>query len=354
MANTFRIKEIPGNSPITGGGPFTFEWDAAHKNIPNSPWTFGIEQRTMRTDYPGSQYPSEQVLGARYTDFTLQGRFDDRYNFEGYAEKTRKELELLSRRGNLVQITFEGLSIQGLIKSVSFDYRRYWDIGYSIEVSPHFRLAGEQFDTFKDKKKKLDVNQHLVDMETIAADLRAAHAEAPSGSMKLLLFDNTSLSISNIDGILSQMNTALSVRFIASLDYRPEVFFRHLAALSLSLGTTAKGLLNQVPTVEGATSLYSTSNAKATFDFDTWAKEIAYNSRMLILRSHTAALDFIDRVQPDAKNIYRPQAGESLYAISNRFYGSPYAWRVIADRNNLTDFSLTGDELLIIPEITSR
>jgi hypothetical protein len=42
--------------------------------------------------------------------------------------------------------------------------------------------------------------------------------------------------------------------------------------------------------------------------------------------------------------------GESLYAISRKFYGTPHAWRLIYDRNHLTSVTLTGDEILIIPE----
>jgi nucleoid-associated protein YgaU len=47
--------------------------------------------------------------------------------------------------------------------------------------------------------------------------------------------------------------------------------------------------------------------------------------------------------------LYRPRAGESLYAISNQFYGTPHQWRQIAEVNGLYGMTLTGEELLTIP-----
>ena len=72
--------------------------------------------------------------------------------------------------------------------------------------------------------------------------------------------------------------------------------------------------------------------------------------RVLLGSSLAGAADMDERQSPHAERLYRPLAGESLYAISRKFYATPHAWHLIAQRNNLTVFEMTGEELLIIPE----
>ena len=74
--------------------PIRFEWSAAKRNAPFRPWSFGTLLTTARTDYPGTvNAPTEQVLNARLSDFTLAGKFKDSWNYAGYAVEEWRAFE---------------------------------------------------------------------------------------------------------------------------------------------------------------------------------------------------------------------------------------------------------------------
>jgi nucleoid-associated protein YgaU len=74
-----------------------------------------------------------------------------------------------------------------------------------------------------------------------------------------------------------------------------------------------------------------------------------YYSRSLLSVANAGGDDMDERAAPDAKQLYRPSEGESLYQIARKTLGAATAWRLIADRNNLDHVIMHGDELLIIP-----
>jgi len=91
-------------------------------------------------------------------------------------------------------------------------------------------------------------------------------------------------------------------------------------------------------------------SAIGVLTFEDWSRSLRYTARVTMYQGLAGERSSAERAQPDAKHLYRPHAGESLYAISRRFYGTPFAWRLIYERNALTSFTLTGTETLIIPE----
>ena len=107
--------------------------------VPRQTWTIGGRLRTVRTDYPGSKTPSEQVLGAHQKDQTFEGRFQDKYNFPGYADQEMKRFERMARRGNLLRIQFQNQAFLVLIKDWDFPYRFKEEIHYRFTVSVHDR-----------------------------------------------------------------------------------------------------------------------------------------------------------------------------------------------------------------------
>jgi hypothetical protein len=102
-------------------------------------------------------------------------------------------------------------------------------------------------------------------------------------------------------------------------------------------------------------SASSTSNlayetAEATLEFEAWARGLSGQLRLGWLEAHTAEQVLRRQATPKAQALYRPFKGESLYAISSQFYGNPHEWQRIMDANGLSTLTLTGEELLVIPE----
>ncbi len=370
MAGVFIIEELaPYGGKEPPGGFARFEWTAAHKNMPQQPWSFGIHQRTVRTDYPGADDPTEQVLGPNYTPFTLTGRWDNRYNLgtrtapglsdaqqsvigEEYARREREKFELMVRRGNPVRITFEDITVQGIITDCSFDYRRNWDIGYSFTVSPHHRQPGGFFALKRSPRTALSATQLRKEVSTHVDTMSTYHSGAPRERLVLYLFLDVDAKVLEIVSKLADVDFSIEQRNLAP-EVEPNTGLLRVASEFLALSTLSQELID-ILRGYSANEALDAELALATLDFEVWARGLMATARMLVISATRAASDLQQRAKPNALALYRPQAGEHLYSVSNRFYKTPHMWREIMRRNGLTTTTLTGEELLIIPEAVRR
>jgi hypothetical protein len=182
------LRKVGGASGRTSLQPtgVSFAWSADDHAIPRGPWVFGVKQRTVREDYPGSENPSEQILGWNYEPFTLTGVWDDRYGGENFALNTWLGFEALTKRGNPVRLSFERVTITGVITSVQFSYKRADLIEYQFTVSPHFRTPDETvLDLSPDRKDRLmtDPRETVQLARRGLADVQAAQALATAENL---------------------------------------------------------------------------------------------------------------------------------------------------------------------------
>src|ERR1044072_98541 len=112
---------------VSGGGA---------RACPLKPWPITLEQRNVKTNYPGAKTPSRQILGTNLGVQTFRGRFDDRYNGDRYALNEKRRLEDMIGRGNLVPIQYGPIVYEGLVTMAKFDVQRLWDIDYELTFDP--------------------------------------------------------------------------------------------------------------------------------------------------------------------------------------------------------------------------
>lgn len=352
------------------GGYQRFEWTAANRSIPRAPWPFGVKQRTVRTDYPGADDPTEQILGPNYTDFTLEGVWDDRYNPKagplelgptaeeartarhGFALEEWQRFELMVRRGNPVRITFQEVQIQGIITSADFEFFTRNRIGYRFTLSPHHRQPGGFFALKKSPRTALNAKQMLTEISEEVDTLLTYHELAPQLALVDTLYDDVNTYVEQLATGLVSIEDAIDQRNLSTIS-ETNVALLRIGSLFYEMATLAVNLIDVLKAYDSSEAL-DFENGERTLNFDVWSRGLMYQARRIVVVSYRAASDLQQRAYPQAMRLYRPQAGESLYAISNRFYQSPHNWRLIAERNGLDDFALTGEELLIIPEATQR
>lgn len=329
--------------------PVSFTWDVDHMSSPRGTWKFGVEMRTVREDYPGADEPVEQVLGSNYKEFSLQGVWDDRYNYPGFALLTQKQFEALTKRGSVCRFEFESLSFNGIIKSAEFDYKRASLIAYTFMVSPHKRTAGNFTIGTVDRKKAAEAFTPVGEYRNqavVGADFLASLV-SPAPSMRGTTDDETKGLIRRIREGVASLVSAVEQRFDKSQDRYVDVK-RTAAALNVVKGTAAE-MLFLASSYKSSTAL-AYEDAKAILDFDCWRTDLTRTARTLGLLGASGSAELARRVDPKTVALYRPRKDESLYAISQRFYGTPTAWRTIASANGLTTITLQGTELLVIPE----
>lgn len=314
---------------------------------PRVPWSFGGVMRHVRTDYPGSETPSYQVLGPAMKQFTLEGAFDDRFNFPGYAKEEMRRLEAMCKRGNLCEIQFQDQVFVGLFVEWDFPYRREWQIGYSLT----FDVA--------ERPENLDRSDRSPDIEMSPAVLFDAvdlaiqsaldfNGRAPRSLLAGDTMADVEASLASMASSVDDLGLTLDNRELVPPE-NPVDGFTRLATKFREVQGAAYNLLVRLGSVRSDTEL-AVQTAMAVLDFEDWTRSLRFAARIAMGQAVAGDRACTARAEPDAVRLYRPQQGESLYAISRRFYGTPHAWRLIYDRNALSSVTLTGDEVLIIPE----
>ena len=408
MGETFSITEKPklgGFTPRSGKGQ-NFLWTSENRNIPQGSWDFGGQLRTNRIDYPGADRPTEQVLGPNFTPFTLQGRWKNKFNRPAlgpdqvnpspgdsgndYAETEMRLFEAMCRRGNVVEIEFQGVKIQGLITSWDFSYKRRWDIGYSFTFSPHTRGGSDEID-FTNTQATTSSPKQLADATKKQAQAYVKETQE-QGQMNAAdfskLFDEEG---ENVKGtivltkdearklfgkkppfgglpaqILADANEQLSDVSSEVIALTNVVDQRVLAldadtALSISAAITRADLIilkayNMATlsgTLKGSTSLLY-RNPIDELNFEVWNKGRGVFARGMVVGTSDTRKDLARREKPDAIALYRPFEGETLYSVSQHFFKDFRSWRLIYERNGLAYTVMKGDELLIIPQAGKR
>ena len=314
---------------------------------PRAPWTFGGVQRIKRTDYPGAKTPSYQVLGPSKKPQSFEGAFDDRYNFPGYAASEMRRFEEMCERGNLVKIAFQNQEFIGLIVEWDFPYKRDWQIGYMF----HFDVAErpESFDQ-SDRSPDLEMSPAIM-FDAVDLAVQSAldfHQTAPRSLLGGTTTVDTEARLATMASAVDQLGLTLDNRDLNPPE-NPVDSFARLATQFRELQGAAYNVLVGLAEVRSDTEL-ATQTAMAVLDFEDWSRSLRFAARIAMGRAAAGDRACGARAEPDAVRLYRPSQGESLYAISRKFYGTPHAWRLIYDRNHLTSVTLSGDEVLIIPE----
>lgn len=370
---TFMITELNtlGGAPPPGGYQ-KFEWDEAHRSIPEKPWSAGVHQRTKRTDYPGADDPTEQVLGPNFTPFTLRGSWDDRYNSYGvsdeiirtgtpgeirelsggYAVQERDRFKEMVRRGNLARISFEQETFVGIITDFDWDYFHRALIGYSFTVSPHHQQPGGYFALKRSPRSVLNVQQLRSEVGAELDEALTVHARAPEHSLVGTIFLDAEAIVGDWTAALTEIDTAIEQRQLTP-ELEPTASLLRLAQQFYTMGTIGVDVLDLLHATDADEALNYESGGR-TILYDYWARGLMYHARRMVVVGRRAAAELQQRAEPNALGLYTPQAGEHLYKISTSFYGTADHWRAIAKRNGLDSYTLTGEELLIIPEVNER
>lgn len=340
--------------------PTGIEFKFARENFtaPRGGQLFGLDLRTVRTDLPGSEDPIEQVLGWNYTPFTVKGVWDDRHAGTGYAEKTRKDFELLVKRGNPVRYQFEQLSIIGLITKFEFLYVRQDYQTYSFTISPHKRYENETVrvdsnkfrKVFTDPKNSVKIAREA--LELMKADQALASLKAGARVQQLLksgVFSDINASLDTIETYISSTEKLVETEMLGPIENATKALARG-AAIMASTKTALATLLHKQASLASSVHM-SISSVAETFRFEGWHRTLAGSARAMVVSSEQTRRDFIYRAKPKPKRLHRVKQGESLYQISTRYYGTPHHWRDILFANHLTSIVLQGGELLEIPEL---
>lgn len=333
-----------------------FRWSRENFAAPRVSWNFGIQQRTVRKDLPGSEEPVEQVLGWNYTPFTISGRWDDRYGGAGFAMQQFRDFTDMVKRGNFVRVQFEQLAIVGIVTGFQPSYKRKDFIDYSFTVSPHFVNEGETVRQEVNPKRRVttdpatSVQLCRQQMDLLAeehARARASNLSKVQSLLKTDIFAEINADFDELSQYVTQAEFSVT-KGLEGPDGAANALMRAAQSM-VSIRGVVQRTLGRLRSIVSTTSL-AIDTFDSALDFRVWVNGVAYQTRLLGLQAYQSQQDLRLRAEPKARRLHRARQGESLYAISTRYYGTPHRWREILQANNLSALILTGGELLIIPE----
>lgn len=332
-----------------------FEWTASTtapsprggaRAAPLGGWSLGTEVVLVRTDYPGARSASVQVVTAKRKPFTLSGKWDDRWNFAGYAVGEFRRFEAMVERGNICRFQFQGQVIEGIVRDFDPEYRGDWLVKYTFTVEALQRP--DRYQPNRAPAGPLTPAQRFDDAAVAIVSLQTAADTVPAGALGGTLADDVGTDMAATIANRDALGATLDQRDLRP-NAQPSASLPRLATQFRQLGASAQDTIDRLVEVRADVDLV-TVTAESVLRFEDWSRSMRFNARLLLGRSIDGARDMDERASPNAERLYRPFEGESLYAISRKFYGTPHSWRLIAERNGLSEFTLTGDETLIIPE----
>lgn len=346
MAGVFVIQEMQaiGGTVEENASGDRFVWSAKNRNIPKRPWSLPTELRVVRTDYPSARQASAQVLGPKREPSTLEGRWDDRYNTPGYAKAEYDRFQAMVNRGNPVRVTFQELTFDCLVQRFEPQYHRADFIEYSITLD-NYGPQNEQEPT-RAPETIPSTDQAYDDTSFVTQAALETHRLAPSSSLiagkKKEIDDLLKSASENLNKLGDSISTRKGV-------LKPIGEFSKTATMFRMVGGDASNVINKLVSVRADVEL-TVRTAISVLNFEAWSRTLRTQMRILKGQSDRSARNMEKRAAAPATGFYRPRAGESLYHVSRKVYGTPHGWRSIQERNRLTSLRLTGEELLIIPE----
>lgn len=349
MSSAFVIEElrydgISRRYEVAPGGK-RFEWTTENRAKPVNGWPYKLVVDTVRDNMPGASEPVEQVLGSHYEPFRLSGRWDDRYAGAGFAVRTCESLEELAKTGAPVRVSWEHVVFIGILKDVSPTYRRTWLVDYDFEISPHRKD--------KDRVRSLDASKTAPVRDygqlvlQLAREMTTLHALAPTRYISGSLHADISALVAAVTAKAEQIGAVIEGRVLAFEDTVTNSIGKVASDLEV-LRQAAMAIPAALASAGTATAIYF-ANTLIEVEFDAWSRGLGTQARALAVLAREVFNELSRRVVPDAKALYRPRAGESLYDISILFFGTSSMWRAIADANALYAMELDGTELLTIP-----
>jgi hypothetical protein len=353
-AGEFKIEEYPPGAVEYEGERFVWVADKTMPGGTNSilggaraapigSWDATVDQRRVRTDYPGAKLPSVQILGPVDKPFTWTGRWDDRYNFPGYATAEEKRFDAMVRRGNPVRISFKSRVFWGFIGPATFRYFREGRTEYTFTFDPSSREGQDK----QQKQTKVDAPERaLDDLEILERAMAKAYADKPAWATSGTLIGDVSDALARASTRINDISTALDTR---QGILKPIGDAKRLSIQFRALQGDCSNVVTKLVAVRSDVDM-GARTAMAVLDFEAWTRSTRTLMRMAMGRSMNAAYAMDRRDTPTAKAMYRPFAGEHIYSIARK---ADVGWRDIARANRLTRMVMLGTESLVIPEAGS-
>lgn len=387
---------------------------AAERSAPQESIDYGLKVNYSKYELPGQVAPRYQIMSACYQPFVVKGELISQWLGNQTPPDMIKKMEKLIFNGEKVEIQIDNdpafgsapilpaasaIIWNGYFTDLKVKYYSALRIGYELEFSP-FDMRADA--TFKPLPKLYGFSISSIFgiislIKDLAAQTRATifgggfplpHMVGEFATELRVFLATIDNKIEVINDTFNKISTGYAN--MASPEVTPQTdgtgkevsalvqpFQNSLTSTTYSTGSGGTAPNSQLQLQKLSSACIDLSKTINTFrkvtladnasddsldttdtivvaQFDESVRSlragiVTFESKALQAQKYT-----LQYINSDAIDFYRPSASESIYAISLKYYGTPFNWRLIADRNNLSSNLFTGEELLIIPKDNGR
>lgn len=361
--NVFKLTERPREGSGTFGAGEVFEFEAEHHASPTGQIDMPLTVTTSRKSLPGTEEPVEQVISSSLEPFQMSGEWSDRWNTPGFALDTWKRFEALVRRANLVEIEFVGIRLVGLITNFTPGLVTPDVVPWSITFSPHARggaignsSARINRSTARGPAAQLDTPQNTTAYKNkvvaIKADMDDLQMNAPKNQMAGIGYSDTAAALADFQESTDQLEVVSNDSSIETANSAVASFRQELAVHRQILGR-AQSVIDETSALNAEVGA-AFDDVVLIFQYEEWIREMRRYARTAVLSSWQAEQDLKDRINTRPVGRHRAKKGESVYEVSQTYYGTPDEWKRIHEANNIFVMEFEGGEELLIPNLVEQ
>lgn len=364
---SLEIAQLEGDRPITvllRGRAMPYQdpvWDG--------------EQHTKRTFYPGNPVGTHQVLGPRETETTFQGMWKDRFIRgsilkNGDAGAVQSALDAVAlftelyRSGKKVRVQWANIVRSGVIRKFTFTPKRVQDIAWDLDLEWSSRddETAPRSTTEQSAPSGQDLLRRQDQLEDVAALAPPSAAQELAGIIASInsIRDHVTAVVDNLRTVEAVVNAPSAILgaiqsgvhgLVAQLeDFRQRILGPRSSARDPQTSRRVKGDYTS-PTASGRRGgAPPSSSSVQELQFEIWCRSLGSVAGGLSFQLQRLLLDVLSRSQPKTTRVITARAGETLYSIATRFYGSPDFANFLALTNRLTTAIVPPGYQLRIPE----
>lgn len=327
---------------ILDSGQEGYKVSLKNQFMPKVPFKYGGKGRISKEFYPGRAEPTVQVLGSEEDDVTIMGELKEKKftkDYAGIADEYRELLDLIRLRQNIVKIELGEWVRYGMINSTNWEISRINRIKYSITfLIIGFSLPTNPVYISNTKEIPFDVNKELIEAgENFVPDQEGVPFD---------IIDQIGFFTSEVASSIANVTN-----FVDSAFETVENLEKSVVKATLLIQATQNKLIGykkRLGSFDVTNPLYSLAETEQASRYGAEGIRNAAGLTAILERLRNRFASIILQI-PIARHLVRE--GDTLQALSAKYYGTPDNWEKIKSSNSLETNELVVGSTLEIPRV---
>jgi len=355
-SSTFTIRELTGQTRTVV---------MQQRGLPYRPFTLKTKQRVSVSWNPGYSIGTGNVMGATEEPTTITGAWRTKFlgdetagpciAVNGTPVLTSREavtlFDSLCREGQELEVTWDEDTRVGYLEEIESSRLNINDIDYSMTfewISRGQAATAVVLATTTSVAGTAGTTRGFVDRFAAIAET-PPYPVTPGFTAKiaaaLVAFDGATNRIEAVVANAALVTTS-PLMVVSAIVTQCNVLINTGKALRDVLDSTVASSTNSIANIKDQT--YG-----QTLEALEWTRELRKGSRDILSLAVATRAANVNRIENELLAVYEARQGDDLRSISQTYYRTPFQWQTLAVFNNLSDFTLSPGDIILIPKISA-